>query len=82
MRVHLTYWRAAARSSTILVASPGVVARHEPDADLTELGNMLVRGLSIEEIAQLLDRDRGDIQDKVVEKGRACRGSAAANSER
>jgi hypothetical protein len=28
---------------------------------------MLVRGLSIEEIARLLDRDRGDIQGKVVE---------------
>jgi hypothetical protein len=52
--------------------------REWSDADLTALGNMLVRGLSIEEIAQLLDRDRGDIQDKVVEKGRTCRGSTAA----
>jgi hypothetical protein len=51
------------------------------DAELTQLGNLLVGGLSIEEIAQLLDRDRGDIQDKVVEMGRACRGSTAANSE-
>ena len=57
------------------------IRREWSDADLTELGNMLVRGLSIEEIAQLLDRNRGDIQDKVVEIGRACRGSTAANSE-
>jgi hypothetical protein len=37
---------------------PGTDTEREwSDADLTELGNMLVRGLSIEEIAQLLDRD-------------------------
>ena len=53
---------------------PGTNTKREwSDADLTELGNMLVRGLSIEEIAQLLDRDRGDIQVKVVEIGRTCR---------
>ena len=53
---------------------PAADTRREwSDADLSELGNMLVRGLSIEEIAQLLDRDRGDIQDKVVEIGRTCR---------
>jgi len=51
------------------------------DAELTELGNMLMRGLSIEEIARLLGRDHGGVQDKVVEIGRACRGSAAANAE-
>jgi hypothetical protein len=61
---------------------PAPDARREwSDGELTQLGNMLVRGLSIEEIAQLLDRDRGDIQDKVVEIGRACRGSTAAHSE-
>jgi hypothetical protein len=43
------------------------------DAELTELGNMLVRGLPIEEIARLLRRDHGDVRDKVVEKGQACR---------
>jgi hypothetical protein len=32
-----------------------------------------VRGLSMEEIARLLRRDHGDVQDKVVEVGRACR---------
>jgi hypothetical protein len=51
------------------------------DADLTELGNMLVRSLSIEEIARVLGRDRGEVQDKVVEIGRACRRSAATESE-
>jgi DNA-binding NarL/FixJ family response regulator len=40
---------------------------------LTELGNMLVRGLSIEEIARRLRRDHGDVRDKVAEVGRACR---------
>ena len=44
------------------------------DAELTELGNMLVRGLSLEEIARLLRRDHGEVRGKVVEVGRACRG--------
>ena len=47
--------------------------REWSDAELFELGNMLMRGLSIEEIARLLRRDRSDVQDKVVEVGRACR---------
>jgi hypothetical protein len=34
---------------------------------------MLVRGLSIDEIARHLRRDHSDVQDKVVEIGRACR---------
>jgi hypothetical protein len=42
-------------------------------ADLTQLGNLLVRGLSIEEIARILRRDHRDIRDKVAEVGRACR---------
>ena len=41
--------------------------------ELNELGNMLVRGLPMEEIARLLRRDHGEVQDKVVEIGRACR---------
>jgi hypothetical protein len=56
-------------------------AKEWSDAELTELGNMLVGGLSIAEIARLLRRDHGDVQDKVVEIGRACRGSAASMSE-
>jgi hypothetical protein len=47
--------------------------REWSDAELTQLGNMLVRGLSIEEIARLLRRDHGEVRDKVVEVGRACR---------
>jgi hypothetical protein len=43
------------------------------DAELTELGNMLVHWLSIEEIARLLHRDHGEVRDKIAEVGRACR---------
>ena len=46
------------------------------DAELTGLGNMLMRGLPLEEIARGLRRDHGEVRDKVVEVGRACRGSA------
>jgi hypothetical protein len=67
-----------------LVLDPqGADARDEPpdantgrewsDAEVRELGNMLVGGLSIKEIARLLRRDHRDIRDKVVEIGRACR---------
>jgi len=34
---------------------------------------MLLRGLSIKEIARLLRRDHGEVRDRVVEVGRACR---------
>ena len=47
--------------------------REWSDVELNELGNMLVRGLSIEEIARRLRRDHGDVRDKVAEVGRACR---------
>jgi len=43
------------------------------NAEMTELGNMLVGGLSIEEIARVLGRDHGEVRDMVVEVGRACR---------
>ena len=46
------------------------------DAELTGLGNMLMRSLPLEEIARGLRRDHGEVRDKVVEVGRACRGSA------
>ena len=52
----------------------GVDATREwSDAELKELGHMLLRGLSIEEIARLLGRDHGEIRDKVAEVGRTCR---------
>jgi hypothetical protein len=47
--------------------------REWSDAELKELGHMLLRGLSIEEIARLLGRDHGEIRDKVAEVGRTCR---------
>ena len=52
-------------------------AKEWSDAGLIELGNMLIGGLSIPEIARLLRRDHSEVRDKVVEMGRACRGSAA-----
>jgi hypothetical protein len=50
-----------------------ITGREWSDGELNELGNMLVRGLSIEEIARLLRRDHGEVRDKVAEMGRACR---------
>ena len=47
--------------------------REWSDGELSELGEMLVRGLSIEEIARRLRRDKIEIRDKVAEVGRACR---------
>ena len=47
--------------------------REWSDAELKELGELLLRGLSIEEIARLLRRDHGEVRDKVAEVGRACR---------
>ena len=47
--------------------------REWSDAELTQLGKLLVRGLSIEEIARVLRRDRREVRDKVAEVGRACR---------
>jgi hypothetical protein len=58
---------------------PAADTRREwSDAELTQLGNMLVRGLAVEEIARLLGGDHGEVQDKVDEIGRACRGSGTA----
>jgi hypothetical protein len=51
--------------------------REWSDAELIELGNMLVGGLPIEEIARRLSRDHREVRDKVAEVGRACRVSAA-----
>jgi hypothetical protein len=47
--------------------------REWSDAELIQLGNMLVRGLSIEEIARVLRRDHREVRGKVAEVGRACR---------
>ena len=47
--------------------------REWSDAELTQLGKLLVRGLSIEEIARVLRRDHREVRGKVAEVGRACR---------
>jgi hypothetical protein len=53
---------------------PGVNAGREwSEAELKELGNMLLRGVPIEEIARVLRRDDREVRDKVAEVGRACR---------
>jgi hypothetical protein len=56
-------------------------AKEWSDAELTELGNMLVGGLSIAEIARLLRRHHRDVRDKVIEVGRACHGAGDTKSE-
>jgi hypothetical protein len=47
--------------------------REWSDPKLYELGEMLVRGLSIAEIARRLRRDKVEIRDKIAEVGRARR---------
>ena len=54
--------------------APAANAEREwSDAELIQLGNILVRGLSIEEIARILRRDHREVRDKVADVGRACR---------
>ena len=43
------------------------------DAEMNALGEMLVRGVSIDEIARRLNRDKVEVRDKIAEVGRACR---------
>ena len=47
--------------------------REWSDAELNQLGDMLVRGRPTEEIARRLRRGHEEVQNKVVEVGRACR---------
>ena len=47
--------------------------REWSDTDLSELEDLLMCEVSIKEIARLLQRDHDDVQNKVVEIGRACR---------
>lgn len=47
--------------------------REWSDQELNELGNMLLRGLSMEEIARRLRRDHREVREKIVEVGHACR---------
>jgi hypothetical protein len=43
------------------------------EAEMYALGGMLVRGVSIGEIARRLSRDKVEVRDKVAEVGRTCR---------
>jgi hypothetical protein len=47
--------------------------REWSDTELSELEDLLMCEVSIKEIARLLQRDHDDVQNKVVEIGRACR---------
>jgi hypothetical protein len=49
------------------------IGREWSDAELKELGELLLRGFSIGEIARSLRRDQVEVRDKVAEVGRACR---------
>jgi len=61
--------RGAKADDEPLAANTG---REWSDEEMKGLGEMLVRGVSIEEIARRLRRDHGDVRDKVAEVGRAC----------
>jgi hypothetical protein len=62
------------QSTAVEDEQPAVNPEREwSDAELTQLGNLLVRGLSIEEIARFLGRDHGEVRGKVAAVGRACR---------
>jgi len=54
-------------------AAAGNTSREWSDGELDRLGEMIVRGLSIEEIARSLRRDKDEVRGKVAEVGRACR---------
>jgi hypothetical protein len=52
---------------------PVNTGREWSDAEMNALGEMLVRGVSIEEIARRLRWDHVEVRDKVVGVGRGCR---------
>jgi len=56
-----THWTGRAMAKTIGISLGSVQ------------GEMLVRGVSIDEIARRLRRDKVEVRDKVAEVGRACR---------
>ena len=53
--------------------SPARTGMEWSEKEMSELGGMLIRGLSVEEIAGLLRRDHSEVRNKVIEIGRACR---------
>src|ERR1700730_1686876 len=56
--------RGAAADDEPLAVNTG---REWSDAEMNGLGEMLVRGVSMDEIARRLRRDHGDVRDKVAE---------------
>jgi hypothetical protein len=62
--------RGAGADDEPLAVSTG---REWSDAEMKALGEMLVRGVSMDEIARRLRRDKVEVRDRVVELGRACR---------
>src|SRR5438874_835788 len=52
---------------------PVNTGREWSDAEMNALGEMLVRGVLMDEIARRLRRDKVEVRDRVVELGRACR---------
>src|SRR5207237_7333137 len=52
--------------------------RERSDAEMNALGEMLVRVVSIDEIARRLRGDKIEVRDRVVEVSGACRQRAAA----
>src|ERR1700757_2561635 len=58
--------RGAAADDEPLAVNSG---REWSDAEMNTLGEMLVRGVSMDEIARRLRRDHGDVRDKVAEVG-------------
>ena len=67
-------WIVEPQGTAVEDEPPGTKTEREwSDAELTQLGKLLVRGLSIEEIARVLRRDHREIRGKVAEVGRACR---------
>jgi hypothetical protein len=82
---------ALLRLIVTLIADPqGANAQDEPpdantgrewsDAELRQLGDMLLGDLSIEEIARLLRRDHREVRNKVAEVGQACRDASGSDS--
>jgi hypothetical protein len=61
--------RGAKADDEPLAANTG---REWSDSEMKALGEMLVRGVSLEEIARRLRRDHGEVRDKVAEVSRAC----------
>jgi hypothetical protein len=67
-------WIVEPQGTAVEDEPPGTETEREwSDAELTQLGKLLVRGLSVEEIARVLRRDHREVQGKVAEVGRACR---------